>query len=77
MKQAPPPLDELKASRVDIVPDNYWTGAELSKHWKKGRKATSGDLRELIKIDRCRMKKFKLKTGKGIQPIPHYTFPPF
>lgn len=62
----------LVPNEVDIIPEGWFSAADLAERLKKSRDTISGQISSAVREGRAEMKKFRVMTGRGAYPVPHY-----
>lgn len=56
----------------DKVPKGFLTRQEVAKEMGKGIHQTDIFLKRLVSANKAEKKSFRVQTGAGIRPVPHY-----
>ena len=62
----------LVPNEVDEIPDGWFSAADLANRLKKNRDTISGQISTAVREGRAEVKKFRVMTGRGAYPVPHY-----
>lgn len=62
--------------RVERVPNGWQTCDQIADELNLSRVQTSIYLRKAVKADSVAVKRFRIMTGRGMYPVPHYRAKP-
>jgi hypothetical protein len=57
---------------AEAVPAGWFTVAELADEIKRDRSTVSQRMGDMVKRGKAEMKRFRIVTGRGVYPVPHY-----
>jgi DNA-binding MarR family transcriptional regulator len=57
---------------AEAVPAGWFTVADLADEMKRDRSTVSQRMRDMVKRDKAEMSRFRIVTGRGVYPVPHY-----
>lgn len=62
----------LVPNEVDEIPEGWFSASDLADRLKKSRDTISGQISTAVREGRAEVKKFRVMTGRGAYPVPHY-----
>ena len=65
-------LQEAMATKEDIIPEGFKTRAQWEKEWGCSHAHAKNLLKAGESAGLIEVRKFKIKSGMGVAPIPHY-----
>jgi predicted transcriptional regulator len=57
---------------TEQVPAGWFTVADLADEMKRDRSTVSQRMRDMVKRGKAEMRRFRIMTGRGVYPVPHY-----
>jgi hypothetical protein len=75
MSIKPPTLAQVRVSKVDKVPDGWFTRAQLEKEWDLSQAQTALLIKRAVESGKASARNFKIShTLRSYQSTPHYRF---
>jgi len=75
MSIRPPTLAQIRVSKVDKVPDGWFTRAQLEKEWDLSQAHTGLLIKQAVDGGRAEVRNFKIPhAARTCQSTPHYRF---
>jgi predicted transcriptional regulator len=60
------------AIATEKVPSGWFTIAQLSEEYRRERSTVTNRMKDLIARGKAEMCRFRVMTGRGVYPVPHY-----
>jgi predicted transcriptional regulator len=57
---------------AEAVPAGWFTVADLADEMKRDRSTISQRMRDMVKRGKAESRRFRIMTGRGVYPVPHY-----
>jgi hypothetical protein len=57
---------------VEPVPSGWFTVADLADQTQRRPVTVSGRMRDFVRQGKAEMRRFRIMTGRGVYPVPHY-----
>jgi hypothetical protein len=60
------------AIATEKVPPGWFTIAQLSEEYRRERSTVTNRMKDLIARGKAESRRFRIMTGRGVYPVPHY-----
>jgi hypothetical protein len=57
---------------TEQVPAGWFTVADLAEQTQRRPVTVSGRMRDFVRQGKAEMRRFRIMTGRGVYPVPHY-----
>jgi hypothetical protein len=57
---------------AEAVPAGWFTVADLADQTQRRPVTVSGRMRDFVRQGKAEMRRFRIMTGRGVYPVPHY-----